>query len=138
MCIMLVICTHMHMHACEGHMCTYARAHITHTFLLQDWKDAFPALPVPVALQIDAGLASHFGKKRCARDVRLDPMANGCTKATAKRLENKCGKKFMSRLRIETKDAGERVAKDRTHLIYMHTDHTQLNAALLLVPWWCA
>ena len=52
-------------------MCTYARAHITHTFIrvLQDWKDAFPALPVPVALQIYAGLASHFGKTQCARDA---------------------------------------------------------------------
>ena len=33
-----------------------------------------------------------------------------------KRLGDKCGKKFLSRLRVETKDLGGRVAKDKTDL----------------------
>jgi len=54
--------------------------------------------------------------------VRLDPVAEGCSKTVVKRLEDKCGKKFLSRLRVETKDQGERVAKDRTasDLIDLH------------------
>ena len=52
--------------------------------------------------------------------VRLDPAIDGCTKAVVKRLEDKCGKKFLSRLRVETRDDGERVAKDRTDLIALH------------------
>ena len=54
--------------------------------------------------------------------VRLDPAIDGCTKAVVKRLEDKCGKKFLSRLRVETRDDGERVAKDRTDLIALHVD----------------
>ena len=52
--------------------------------------------------------------------VRLDPATDGCTKVVVKRLEDKCGNKFLSRLRVETRDDGERVAKDRTDLIALH------------------